>query len=182
MGTWERWGSKKQPCTPHRGIINIITHQGAAGTGICSIRDAVGISSSGCSHIVPVLWEIQHSSHSWVRKQRAAGLIMDTLCENLALWGLWQDYGRNLDEFWKRSNSSLNLQLPFNFQSCKLMFPSLIFEEIFDSVPELWLTSSSTSSLLHEIWESFCHRKVCVVFLFERDLAVIYNTESLEQK
>lgn len=62
------------------------------------------------------------------------------------------------------------------------MFPSLIFEGILDSVPELWLTSSSTSSLLHENWETFCLSKVCVVFLFERDLDVIYNTESLEQK
>lgn len=117
-----------------------------------------------------------------VRKQEAAGMIMDTLCENLALWGLWWDYGRNLDEFWKRSNSALYLQLPFNFQSCKLTFPSVIFGEILASVPELWLTSSSISSLLLENWESFCLSKVCVVFLFERDLAVIYNTESLEQK
>lgn len=49
VGTCARQGSKKQPCTLYRGIINAVFHQGAASTGSSSsIRDAVAISSCVC--------------------------------------------------------------------------------------------------------------------------------------
>lgn len=105
------------------------------------------------------------------------GQVMVQYSEKLALWGLWQDYGRQLDEFWKRSNSPLYLKRPFNFQSCKLKFLSLIFEEC----QNLDVHPASPNLSYMRI------RKVCtlvryVVYLIDRDLAFTYNTELPEQK
>lgn len=103
VGTCESQGSKKQPCIPHRGIINVIIHQGAAGTGsflppevlllFPRVRAPTLSLGVGDPTQLPLLGE----------EAGAAWMVMDMLRE---IWhcgacvgttpGIWMSFGRKV--------------------------------------------------------------------------------------